>query len=238
MACNTTFFRLPFRPLGAPALFASIVTIALNFTSTFAHAATAAEHFAWPSSFVVMGNGYPHAGDACRRLGESAATANYLDHTAMLVGCPGSSDSAAARAILDHRHARVVGEADGVTLISISTEGDRSTVSHSDPAPVKPTPFSATGTLPCERGGGQTKTMCKFGVVRHGDRSTAVVIFWPDDRTQTIFFAANGRVIGTGVKADDQPVPGNTLTQKNAGISLISIGNERYEITDSVLSGN
>jgi hypothetical protein len=33
-------------------------------------------------------------------------------------------------------------------------------------------------------------------------------------------------------------VPGNALTQKSAGISLISIGDERYEITDSVLSGN
>jgi hypothetical protein len=218
-----------------------IAVIALICASTVAHAAAAAEHFAWPSSFVVMGDGYPHAGDACRRLGESAATANYLDHTAMLVGCPGPSNSAAARAILDHRRARVVGDADGVTLISISTEGGpaaNSAGAHSGHAPIKPIPFSTTGTLPCERNGGQTKTMCKFGVVRHGDRSAVVVIFWPDGRTRAIFFTANGRVIGTGAKADDRPVPGDTLTQKSAGVNLISVGDERYEITDSVLSGN
>jgi hypothetical protein len=219
----------------------AIVAIALNCGSTFANAAAAAEHFVWPSSFVVMGNGYPHAGDACRRLGESAVTANYLDHMAILVGCPGSRHSTAARAIIDHRRARVVGEADGVTLISISTDGapsPSSADSRGDHAPIKPTRFSATGTLPCERGSVQTKTMCRFGIVRHGDGSGAVVISWPDGRTRAIFFAANGRVIGTGTKADDQPVPGNTLTQKGAGVNLISIGDERYEVSDTVLSGS
>ena len=126
--------------LSAPVLFTAIVAIALNSGIAFAKAA--AEPFAWPSSFVVMGNGYPHAGDACRRLGESAATANYLDHTATLVGCPGPSHSAAARAILAHRRARVVGEADGVTLISVSTEGGRAAASsdcHRSHAPIEPT---------------------------------------------------------------------------------------------------
>jgi len=121
--------------------------------------------------------------------------------------------------------------------ISASGEGGRSADSRHDHAPVEPTRFSATGTLPCERAGGQTRTMCRFGIVRHGDRSATVVISWPDGRTRAIFFAASGRVIGTGRKADDQPVPGNTLTQKSAGANLVSIGDERYEITDSVLAG-
>ncbi|MFT4064459.1 hypothetical protein [Paraburkholderia sp.] len=233
MACVTKFFR----SLRSTASSTAFIAIVVNCGSTFANAAVAVEHFAWPSSFVVLGNGYPHAGDACRRLGESAATANYLDHMAMLVGCPGPGNSAAARAILDHRRARVVGEADGVTLISISTESGPPPGYHGNHAPIKPTSFSTTGTLPCERGNGQTKTMCRFGIVRHGDRSATVVISWPDGRTRAIFFGANDRVIGTGAKADDRPMPGNTLTQKSAGANLISIGDERYEVVDTVLSG-
>ena len=40
------------------------------------------------SSLPFFGDGYRFKGDACRRLGESPATAEYLDHTADLVGCP------------------------------------------------------------------------------------------------------------------------------------------------------
>ncbi|KXU85196.1 hypothetical protein CI15_21860 [Paraburkholderia monticola] len=221
--------------------FASVLCAAMAFAaasgSTSAQTTGTHKPFEWPASFVVLGDGYPHSGDTCRRLGESTATANYLDHMAMLVGCPGSSDSAAARAILEHhRYARAVGHADGVTLISISTEG-APIDSQKSVKPEKPSPISATGTLPCERGNGQTRTMCKFGVEHHGDRSTTVVVYWPDGATRAIFFGVSGRVIGTAASASDQPMPGNTLTRKNAGINLISIGNERYEIEDSVLSG-
>jgi hypothetical protein len=206
--------------------------------STSAQTAGTENPFEWPASFVVLGDGYPHSGDACRRLGESAATANYLDHMAMLVGCPGPGDSASTRAILGHqRHARVVGHADGVTLISISTEGAPAGSQQQSHTPQKQSPLGASGTLPCERGNGQTRTMCKFGVVHHSDRSTTVVVYWPDGATRAIFFGIHGRVIGTAASASDQPVPGDTLTRKNAGINLISVGNERYEIEDSVLSG-
>ncbi|MGF6964419.1 hypothetical protein OKW43_001424 [Paraburkholderia sp. WC7.3g] len=200
-------------------------------------AAGADKPFEWPATFVVLGDGYPHSGDACRRLGESTATVNYLDHMAMLVGCPGSRDSAAVRAIVGRqRHARVVGEADGVTLISISTESAQ-TGSQTRHVPVKESPISASGTLPCERGNGQTKTMCKFGVVHHSDRQTTVVVYWPDGATRAIFFGVDGRVMGTATSASDRPMPGDTLTRKHAGINLISVGNERYEVEDTVLSG-
>ncbi|MCC8393525.1 hypothetical protein LJ656_13075 [Paraburkholderia sp. MMS20-SJTR3] len=218
---------------------AASAAIALTL-STAVCAATVAgtsAQFAWPGSFVVLGDGYPHAGDACRRLGESAATANYLDHMAMLVGCPGPANSAAARAILKQRRARVVGAADGVTLISISTEGGAA-AQRNKLAPRDQSPFTSTGTLPCERGGGQTKTMCKFGIVRHDDHSATLLVYWLDGTTRAILFGANGRVIGTAASANAQPMPGNTLTQKNAGVNLISIGNERYAVEDKVLSGN
>jgi hypothetical protein len=215
---------------------AAALAFSLSAADCTAYAATTAGQFAWPASFVVIGDGYPHAGDACRRLGESATTANYLDHTAMLVGCPGPANSAAARAILKQSHARIVGKADGVTLISIPTE--RAAGHRSSHAPSSESPFTTAGALPCERGGGKTRTMCKFGVLRHDDHSSTVVVYWPDGVTRAIFFAANGRVVGTAATASAPPMPGNTLTQRNAGVNLISVGNERYQVEDKILSGN
>lgn len=67
---------------------------------------------AWPASLPVFGDGFPNPGDACRRVGESAETANYLDHTATLVGCFSADDAAKLGG-------RVVATVDGVTLVSV-----------------------------------------------------------------------------------------------------------------------
>lgn len=82
--------------------------------------------FVWPAALNVIDDGYPSAGDDCRRLGESAAVADYLDHTAILVGCPGPRTSAAVQALLSAENAVVAGEADGVTLVSIATGSETS----------------------------------------------------------------------------------------------------------------
>jgi hypothetical protein len=67
---------------------------------------------AWPGSLPAFGDGFPNAGDPCRRIGESAATANFLDHTAALVGCLSADDAAKLGG-------RVVATIDGVTLVSV-----------------------------------------------------------------------------------------------------------------------
>jgi hypothetical protein len=104
------------------AMLAAVAINAAGCGEPSAGSTNAAKPFAWPASLAPLGDGYPNPGDACRRLGESATTSGYLDHTATLVGCPGSSDSANAQAIVRGRHARVVGVADGVTLISVPGE--------------------------------------------------------------------------------------------------------------------
>jgi hypothetical protein len=81
--------------------------------------------FAWPAALRVLGDGYPTAGDTCRRLGESALTVNYLDDSAILVGCPGAAQDPAAEALVA-AGGRVVGAAEGVTMISIP-QGDANT---------------------------------------------------------------------------------------------------------------
>jgi len=83
-----------------------------------ATAAGPATEAAWPVSLNVFGDGFPNSGDACRRIGESQATVNYLDHTATLAGCLSADDAAKLGG-------RIVGTVDGVTLVSIPTEAAR-----------------------------------------------------------------------------------------------------------------
>ena len=74
--------------------------------------------FVWPDTLRVLGDGYPKAGDPCRRIGETAATVDYLDDSATLVGCPGDASSVAAQALAGS--GKVVGTHAGVTLISVA----------------------------------------------------------------------------------------------------------------------
>ncbi len=67
------------------------------------------------SSLVLFGNGYPTDGAPCRRVGESEATAQWLDHTADLVGCP---DAASAAAL----GGKVVATIGGMTVVSVPHE--------------------------------------------------------------------------------------------------------------------
>lgn len=87
-----------------------------------APAAPDATAFEWSSGFRVMGDGYPNPGDPCRRLGESELTGNYLDHTAWLIGCPGTPEDVAAASLIA-TGGRVMGQAEGVTLISVPMPG-------------------------------------------------------------------------------------------------------------------
>lgn len=72
----------------------------------------------WPASLNVLGDGYPKAGDVCRRIGESMATVDFLDDSAVLVGCPTNEPDAIAAV-----GGRQVGAVDGITLISVP-QGD------------------------------------------------------------------------------------------------------------------
>jgi hypothetical protein len=66
----------------------------------------------WPASLPAFGEGFPNPGDPCRNVGESAATINFLDHTAWLVGCLSADDAAKLGGT-------VVATVDGVTLVSV-----------------------------------------------------------------------------------------------------------------------
>lgn len=194
-------------------------------------AATASESFSWPASLAPFGDGYPKAGDVCRRLGESSMTSAWLDHTATLVGCPGADDSASAQAIVRQRHGRVVGNAEGVTLISVPNEG------HVAAMPEQRDGIRATGTLRCARRAGQRMRVCRFDIARHDDRSAVLVVYLPGGGTRAIFFDPDGNVAGVAGKATDRPTRQRVSQRKSAGVDSISIGRERYRVPDAVLNG-
>jgi hypothetical protein len=214
-------------------MFAATVVALVSGGGLPAMAADGPTPFAWPASLAAFGDGYPAAGDVCRRLGESAATSEYLDHMATLVGCPGARDSASARAIVQRLHGRVVGETDGVTLISVPNEGHLANGTMSASAPAH-----STGTLRCTRVAEQRMRLCRFDVTRRDDHSAVLVVYLPGGGTRAIFFGPDGSVVGVARKATDRPVRGNATMRRRADTDLISVGRERYEVRDEVIEGD
>lgn len=70
-----------------------------------------------PTTLPFFGDGYPNAGDPCRRLGEAEATAEYLDHTADLIGCPADMETLAA--FIDETGASAAFERDGYVVLTV-----------------------------------------------------------------------------------------------------------------------
>ncbi len=113
-----------------------------------------------------------------------------------------------------------------------SNRGAASAPARSD-AIVAGTSYHATGNIPCSMGSGQPTGSCPFGVKRQGNGSGSVTVTKPDGRTRSIFFE-NGRATGYDVSQAD---PGEFSASKEGDMSIIRIGQERYEIPDAVIFG-
>lgn len=101
-------------------------------------------------------------------------------------------------------------------------------------ATVPGTNYNATGKIPCHVSEGQPTVSCAFGVTRQGNGSGTVTITKPDGRTRAIFFES-GRATGYDQSQSDR---GAFSTTRQGDLSIIQIGQERYEIPDAVIFGD
>lgn len=115
----------------------------------------------------------------------------------------------------------------------------------STPAPAEPqqpvgdakvpgTEFNATGMIPCSMGGGAPTGTCDMGVVREGNGSGMVTVTKPDGSKRVIFFQ-NGKATGFDQSQADRGIKFSATRQGD--MSIVNIGQERYEIPDAVIFG-
>lgn len=118
----------------------------------------------------------------------------------------------------------------------ITEPGDRSSMSGASPendALVEGTDYHAIGEIFCIMATEQLTDSCPFGVIREGNGTGTVTVTKPDGSTRTIFFE-NGEATESDVSDADS---GEFSMEKQGDLSLIRIGQERYEIPDAVIFG-
>ena len=98
---------------------------------------------------------------------------------------------------------------------------------------VEGTKYNATGNIPCAMLSGQPVGSCPFGVIRKGNGNATVTVTNPDGRSRAIFFE-NGKAIGADISQAD---PGDFGASRESDVTVVLIGNERYDIPDAVIFG-
>jgi hypothetical protein len=183
----------------------------------------------WPQALKPFGGGYPKPGSSCSRVAETAATAEFLDDSSVLIACPASRSSVLVRRFLDTHGGRVVGEVEGFALISVrihrGEDGRESVVG---------SVAQAAGDIACTRHAGERPGRCPIAISRKEKGSTVATITWPDGRTRMIFFA-NGRVTGADTNQADGSAKWRVAATRELDRFFVSIGEERYEIPASVV---
>lgn len=92
----------------------------------------------------------------------------------------------------------------------------------------------ATGRIPCAQYAGQTMRQCDFRVTREGNGTATIVVTKPDGVTRALFFE-NGRFLSADTsQADGYPEYG---ASRSGDLSIVRVGEERYEVPDAVIYG-
>lgn len=184
-----------------------------------------------PASLAPFGDGYPNPGDPCRRLGESPATANFLDDSAILIGCP----SEAAATALGGREVAVI---EGIRLLSISTGDANAGLATTEDAVVPGTDYNATAEIACGMEGAEPAQRCPSGVKRGWgeDGTTLVEVTKPDGRKRALFFNGATPYSADGAEADGSAAYSFKVERKDDN-SIIRYGPETYIVPDAFVLG-
>ena len=192
-----------------------------------------APSFIWPASLAFFGEGYPVAGSPCRRVGESKATIDLLDDSAILVGC---RDAKAGMAL----GGRVVATIDGIVLVSVPIgEPSASAASVTADALVPGTSYHATAEIQCSGYRKHPLGRCPAGVRRNVQGGlTLVDITWPAGDSRTLFFTASGQLLTANTNQADGSAAFQPKAERKGDSIIVSIGPERYEFANVLIAGD
>ncbi len=101
--------------------------------------------------------------------------------------------------------------------------------------PVPGTPFDDMGLVDCARRAEAPGEICEFGVVRAGDGSGTVTVFWPSGGSRVIRFE---RGDPTGFERGEADGDAELRALREGDRTTIVIGDERIIIPDPVIFGD
>ena len=184
-----------------------------------------------PVSLAPFGDGYPTSG--------SPATANFLDDSADLVGCP---DAKSAEAL----GGRIADTVDGITIVSVPTGDANAGLLEAAPSIIEEMPdfadpitgFNATAQVECGFDGGAPTLRCEAGVKRawNAPDQALVEVTKPDGFTRAIYFRGVEPYGADSSQADGSA--GWEFKTSRAGDRVtIEYGPETYVIVDAFIEG-